>query len=103
MAGYNSDPNAFFANTFRKISIPIKDANGEWQELKIYQALNPGGTDKFFEDNDADGNLALVGADFQNIIGNFLLFSDLYRKTVITNSREYMFAVLTFYICNVIM
>ena len=46
MSGYikhqleDYNDSEFLKNTFRKISIPAKDASGDWQVLKIYQALN---------------------------------------------------------------
>lgn len=80
MSGYkqqyleNYDDTDFLNNTFKKITIPVwNEADKEWIDIKIFQALNPEpdplipgkfkeDRDNFFEDIDGDENLKKISS-----------------------------------------
>lgn len=45
------DAGFSITNRFRKISIPMRNSDGEWTVQKVFQILNPGGGYKFYYEN----------------------------------------------------
>lgn len=61
------DAGFSITNRFRKISIPVKNKQGDLTVQKVFQILNPGGDSKFYYENESG---AFVEFTEGNVLGN---------------------------------